>query len=200
MIDINIFLFYFINHTLENSFFNFLMPIITDIGSTAVVFTISIILLIFGVFKKNIKLRRLAIIGLIAFIITVIIIFTLKVLVEEPRPFIVLKYVNLLIIELDPYSFPSGHSGNIFALATAFGLNWTLKIRGKQFKLAWILYPIALLASFSRVYIGVHYPFDILIGGLIGIFGGLLATFIVNRYLNDINFLKEKKEYKKIAL
>ncbi|WP_221061512.1 phosphatase PAP2 family protein [Methanobrevibacter arboriphilus] len=176
------------------------MPIITDIGSTAVVFTISIILLIFGVFKKNIKLRRLAIIGLIAFIITVIIIFTLKVLVEEPRPFIVLKYVNLLIIELDPYSFPSGHSGNIFALATAFGLNWTLKIRGKQFKLAWILYPIALLASFSRVYIGVHYPFDILIGGLIGIFGGLLATFIVNRYLNDINFLKEKKEYKKIAL
>ena len=174
------------------------MPIITDIGSTAVVFTISTILLIVGILKKNIKLRRLAIIGLIAFIITATIIFTLKVSVEEPRPFIVLKYVNLLIMENDPYSFPSGHSGNIFALATAFGLNWTLKIRGKQFKLAWILYPIALLTCFSRVYIGVHYPFDILIGGLIGIFGGLLATFIVNKYFNDINFLKEKKEYKKM--
>ncbi|WP_052332081.1 phosphatase PAP2 family protein [Methanobrevibacter arboriphilus] len=173
------------------------MPIITDIGSTAVVFTISTILLIVGILKKNIKLRRLAIIGLIAFIITATIIFTLKVSVEEPRPFIVLKYVNLLIMENDPYSFPSGHSGNIFALATAFGLNWTLKIRGKQFKLAWILYPIALLTCFSRVYIGVHYPFDILIGGLIGIFGGLLATFIVNKYFNDINFLKEKKNIRK---
>ncbi|WP_225370833.1 phosphatase PAP2 family protein [Methanobrevibacter arboriphilus] len=168
------------------------MPVITDIGSTIVVFTISTVLLIVGILKKNMKLRRLAIIGLIAFIITAAIIFTLKVLVEEPRPFIVLKYVNLLIIENDPYSFPSGHSGNIFALATAFGLNCTLKLRGKQFKLAWILYPIALLTCFSRVYIGVHYPFDILIGAIIGIFGGLLATFIVNRYFNDINFLKEK--------
>jgi len=162
------------------------MPIITNLGSSLVVFTISISLLIFGILKRNMKLKKLAIISLIALIITITIISALKVLINEPRPFISLKYVNLLIIENDPYSFPSGHGGNVFALATAFGLNWTLNIKGKQFKLAWILYPIALLVCFSRIYVGVHYPFDILIGGLVGIFGGLLATLIV-KYINNLN-------------
>ncbi|MEA4956999.1 putative undecaprenyl-diphosphatase YbjG [bioreactor metagenome] len=161
------------------------MPIITNLGSSTIVFTIVTILLIYGILKNNVKIKRIAIIGLIALIITTTIIFILKISINEPRPFISLKYVNLLIIENDPYSFPSGHSGNIFAFATAFGLNWKLKIKEKSFKLAWILFPIGILVCFSRIYIGVHYPFDILFGAIIGTFGGLIATMIVNKYIEN---------------
>jgi undecaprenyl-diphosphatase len=161
------------------------MPNITNLGSFIVVVIICLIILIYGISTKNRKLRNLAIMGLIAIIITDIAISILKIVISEPRPFITLKSVHLLVSENDPFSFPSGHSGNIFALAVSLGLNWTFKIGKKSIKLIWVLIPIAFIIGFSRIYIGVHYPFDVLIGALIGITGGLIATNIGTKYLNN---------------
>jgi len=182
LMEINTMLFYFINHDLQNSFFDFLMPTITNIGSDAFLISICIVLLIYGMIAKNRTLKYLSITGIIAVIFTDTIIGILKVLINEPRPFITLDSVNLLVNESDPYSFPSGHTGNIFALATALGFSWKFNIKNKSIKLAWLLIPLAFIIGFSRIYVGVHYPLDVLVGLIIGIIGGIVAIKIGNAY------------------
>jgi len=185
--EINIFLFYFINHNLQNSYFNFIMPIITNLGALPTILAITLAILIYGIITKNKKIIHLTIVGLIALALTDITISLIKVIVAEPRPFVALNSVHLLVTEPDPYSFPSGHSGDIFAFATAFGFNHSLKIKNKSIKLAWLLIPIAIIVGFSRIYVGVHYPLDVLVGATIGIIGGVAGTKI------GYNVLKKKK-------
>ncbi|WP_245634963.1 phosphatase PAP2 family protein [Methanobrevibacter cuticularis] len=161
------------------------MPLITDLGTLPFVLILCLIILEYGLFKKDKKIMKLAILGLIALLFPVIITYLLKILVGEPRPFVSLANVHLLVIETDPNSFPSGHTSNSFALAIGIGLNWEIKIKQRSIKLAWFLIPIASIIGFSRIYIGVHYPFDVITGAIIGIIGGLLATKIGNSYLKN---------------
>lgn len=71
-----------------------------------------------------------------------------------------------------PYGFPSCHSANSFALATFM----SLFIPRKKFTL--FIFGWAILNSYSRIYIGVHYPGDLLVGAFIGSFYGALTYFI----------------------
>ena len=59
------------------------------------------------------------------------------------------------------FSFPSGHATVSFACATTLALAVP--------RLTWPLFALATLISFSRVYVGVHYPFDVLAGAALGI-------------------------------
>lgn len=61
------------------------------------------------------------------------------------------------------YSFFSGHAASSFALTTLFVL-----LLKSQFRWVWVLYVWPLLFSFSRIYVGVHYPSDVLTGALFG--------------------------------
>lgn len=65
------------------------------------------------------------------------------------------------------YGFASSHAANVFGLAAFF---WTLF--GRYSKAFALLLPWAVLVSYSRIYLGVHYPTDITIGALVGIFSG----------------------------
>lgn len=88
----------------------------------------------------------------------------LKPLVGRTRPCDVNQAMQLLISRPTDYSFPSGHTGASFAAASALYFS---KNR------LWI--PAALLAcliGFSRMYLYVHYPSDVLAGALIGIMAG----------------------------
>ena len=68
------------------------------------------------------------------------------------------------------FSFFSGHASNSFALATLFFLSFRKIIdRGRI-----LLFVLAGLIAYSRVYIGVHYPIDILCGALFGLLAGNL--------------------------
>ncbi len=92
------------------------------------------------------------------------------------RPFVA-NIVNQLI----PYdgarsSFPSGHASFFFGLATIVYL-YNKKLG------AWFLVA-AILISLARIYVGVHYPSDILVGGLIGILVGWLVYYLLNWYQN----------------
>lgn len=81
------------------------------------------------------------------------------------------------------YGFFSGHASNTMSAAIFIGL--TLRKRFKY--LIYILILWAILMGYSRIYIGVHYPFDVLLGMIFGVITGVafykLATF-VNRRLN----------------
>lgn len=98
---------------------------------------------------------------------------TLKDLVARPRPFVVNEAIQPLITDVSPYrSFPSGHSGGSFSAMFAL-CRWVPKKIGIP---ALIL---ATLVALSRLYVGVHYPTDILAGCLIGFVCSTAAYYLV---------------------
>ena len=80
------------------------------------------------------------------------------------------------------YGFFSAHASNSFSLAIFFGL--VLRSSNRFLILMFTIY--ALLISYSRIYLGVHYPIDILAGA---IFGSIYALVLYKIYLYFFNFL-----------
>ena len=82
----------------------------------------------------------------------------------RPRPFVVYQVNQLIVYAVDKSSFPSGHA------AFFFGLAMVVYFYNK--KAGWWFLSAALLISLARVFVGVHYPLDILVGALIGLLSG----------------------------
>ncbi len=94
----------------------------------------------------------------------------LKEFFHRPRPFSTLQDVILPIGRTGTYSFPSNHALNNFAVATFFSLIYP------KYKAP--LFIVAILISISRVYLGVHYPSDILGGAAIGTIFGFIFAYL----------------------
>lgn len=96
----------------------------------------------------------------------------LKPLVARPRPCWVNPVTMLIPIPKD-YSFPSGHTYASFAAATVLFLSD---------KRAGILaYILAVCIAFSRMYLYVHYPTDVLAGLILGVTAGIVSHYLGNR-------------------
>ncbi len=97
----------------------------------------------------------------------------LKRIVKRERPFLTLQ--NVHVDHLEPahsYSFPSGHSAIAFALAT------TLSLRYPEPYVYFPLHAWAFFVGYGRIYLGQHYPSDVLAGAVIGSgFSILIYTF-----------------------
>jgi undecaprenyl-diphosphatase len=76
------------------------------------------------------------------------------------------------------YGYFSGHASNSFAMATFF-----VVLFARQFKLLRLLFVIAAMVAYSRIYIGVHYPLDVISGTLFGILGGWLFAKLYLRFI-----------------
>jgi undecaprenyl-diphosphatase len=172
--NVDVILFYYINLNLQNSFFNFIMPLITNIGLYILWFGICVILAIFGGEKG----RNVALILLIAILIGHFLSDALKYIFARPRPFIILTGVHQLATAHN-YSFPSGHATEVFIGCI---------ILGKKYGPLLLFILLAVLVSFSRVYIGVHYPGDVLAGALLGV----TISVLVLHFEEDILKLKNR--------
>lgn len=75
------------------------------------------------------------------------------------------------------FGFYSGHAANTFGIAT---LLFFLFRREKNW-IKYTFFPFAILASYSRMYLGVHYPFDIFVGMITGLFYGTLIYYLFKR-------------------
>lgn len=143
-----------------------IMPLITYIGSAA--FTTSCCLMVIVMGTGNV--RNIGIRALIALVVSHILVRLLKNSVCRLRPKDVLPNINTFNVSLDYYSFPSGHTTAVFAIATTLALAFPV--------LAWVCFPIALIVAISRLYLGVHYPSDVLAGMAMSIFTSLIINIL----------------------
>ena len=83
------------------------------------------------------------------------------------------------------YGFASSHAANSFGLAMAVWLicSTASLTFSEQKKYLWCFFPWAALVSYSRIYVGVHYPFDVLAGALIGCGAAYLSVWTVQKLL-----------------
>lgn len=94
----------------------------------------------------------------------------LKNLVVRIRPYEIIDQLNLLVAKATDYSFPSGHTGSSFAAATVM-----VCLLPKKYAVPGAI--LAVLIAFSRLYVGIHYPTDVLVGMVDGILLGGLAVW-----------------------
>ncbi|QSR88691.1 phosphatase PAP2 family protein [Methylacidiphilum caldifontis] len=170
--QLDIFLFYSLNGY-HSPFLDWLMPFISDLGNFSLsLWILGLLLFIFGKFRG----RLFVVLALISVIVgDRLIIDTIKQLVHRPRPFQVLPHVRVVEKQDKIYysnppltkgslkgrSFPSGHAANNTAAAVMLTAVYGLSA-------LWIWLWV-LLVSYSRIYMGVHYPSDILAGWLISL-------------------------------
>lgn len=95
----------------------------------------------------------------------------LKNLVARPRPYTQLPELTLLVPFPLDFSFPSGHTCSSFAVA---GSLWQSGKHWNGLRIPALI--LAILIALSRLYVGAHYPSDVLVGALIGLVGSALVT------------------------
>lgn len=166
-------------------------PLLTDVmfafSLMGQQFTIisSIILAIGFLVKKH---RREALLFLFMLIGGGLLDYLFKIWFARPRPDFSPLYI------LDNYSFPSGHSMNAFvfyAVIAFFTYHFTHD-RRKTIIATIVAGLCTLLVGLSRVYLGVHYPTDVLAGYIAG-FWWFLTVISINQILTLLNLFKEKK-------
>lgn len=148
---------------------NYIMIFITILGNGGLIWIAAALFLIFQ--NKNMLKREGFTIAVALIIFSVLGLLILKPIIARPRPFIA-QGVDILIREPMGFSFPSGHTGSSFAAASV--IYFYNKKRGL---LALIL---ATLIAFSRMYLFVHYPSDIVGGLILGIISSRIAIKITN--------------------
>lgn len=157
----------FIQSCLRCSPLDAAMPLITMLGDGGVLWVFcSLLLLIFPKTRRAGAAMAVSL-GLEVICCNVL----LKPFVARLRPCDVNQAVQLLIPHPDGFSFPSGHTGASFAAASA------LFFSGSRFGVP--AFALAALIGFSRLYLYVHYPTDVLAGALLGIMLGWLGNVMV---------------------
>ena len=99
----------------------------------------------------------------------------LKHLVQRPRPYLVVAGLSPLVPPPDPNSFPSGHTCAAFACA----ITWLRTLPRRWMRVAGVA--LAALMGLSRLYVGVHFPSDVLVGGLVGSLCACLVYALARR-------------------
>ena len=155
---------YWIQNTFRCAFLDFLMPGITFLGNAGLIWLLIAAVLLFQ--KKYRRTGILLLAGLLAGVLIGNV--ALKNLVARARPCWIDTAVRMLVSVPKDFSFPSGHTSASFAAATALYL-------AKERKLFIPTLMLACLIAFSRMYLYVHYPTDIIGGLLIGIASAYLA-------------------------
>ena len=152
-------LFFLINGKGQNSFFDWFMPFMTNLDHFVYVLLVLAVWILWSRGKAGMVF--LIFVGLTLTLTDQFSSQVLKDWIGRIRPCHVLPAVHMLTDCNTSFSFPSSHAVNIFAAA------FFLARLGRRF--AWLIYVIAAVVGYSRIYIGVHYPLDVIGGAAIGL-------------------------------
>lgn len=154
---------------------NVIMTTWSRLGDSGLIFiAISLLMLFFA------KTRRAGTLSLCSMLLGLgVTNGVVKHLVARARPWVVMQDWAPLLYSSDPNSFPSGHTSAAFAFAVALCLN--LKSRwGRALALA-----AAVLMGLSRVYVGVHFPTDVLAGAALGTIYAVVCTAVYRKFFRE---------------
>ena len=167
IIQIDTAIFYFVNTSLQNPVFDWIMPVISAKRSWFPLWFIAIIMLLWKGGRKG----RLAVLLVIPLVLMTdqLSASVLKPLIARLRPSIALPDVHLLGKKMSSYSFPSSHASNFFGLATYFSYLYS--------RYKWWFFSAAVLVGLSRISVGAHYPLDVLGGAVLGILCALVIIW-----------------------
>jgi undecaprenyl-diphosphatase len=153
-----------INHAGSNVILDCLMTVLTVMGISFVMATFAVFLWMRG--RKDDAIDYLVLVALVSVLVEAI-----KIVTDRDRPLDALPDVNTISIlgltSASGPSFPSGHAARAFAVAALLSFGRGPRFYGASFVLA---AGIAL----SRIYLGLHWPSDVLFGALLGVIGALL--------------------------
>ena len=168
-----------IQANMQCGFSNWFFPLITKLGDAGIFWIlVAAVMLIFPKTRKTGAMMGLALVfGLIVCNLT------LKPLVARVRPYDVHTSVALIVEKMHDFSFPSGHTTASFEGAVV------LLIRDKRLGIPAMV--LAVLIAFSRLYLYVHFPTDVLAGALLGTLFAVLAVWIVNTAVRKYQELKK---------
>ena len=176
-----------IQNTLRNPVLDRLFMFYTRLGDHGVLFiTMAVLLLIVPVTRRTgfASALGLAIGSLVSLVF-------LKPFFMRPRPYLTVPGLTALIdMSRDPNSFPSGHATAAFSVFMAIFLT----VDDIRVKVASVFF--AVLMGFSRLYVGVHNPSDVIAGALIGTMAACLGVKLVRFLNNKLSELRAKKSGK----
>lgn len=192
----------YIQEYIRSDFLNPIMKVLTHSGDKGILLIVLILALLFIPRTRAIGIMSTISIAIEALLNNVL----LKNLIARTRPYDEIKGLVNLVGKQSDYSFPSGHTGAAFAVAGAmlvvalFGLPMIEKTGefkredpSLTFKLiSVILIMYATLLAFSRMYVGVHYPTDVLCGLLLGLGTSAVAYLIYQVAIKKIHEKKAK--------
>ena len=175
----------FLQNHVRNDFLDVIMNGLSTMMNGGVFAIILIVLLL--LYKKT---RRIGIVALIALLTCFVINnLILKNAIARTRPYDAIDGLILITKKPNDYSFPSGHSAISFVVAGA--ITWCLP-RNKKW-IGVLLLVLSGFIAFSRLYVGAHYPTDVIFGTLSGIIISIVVYFIVWKRINK-NDQIEKEE------
>lgn len=171
-LDVTILL--YVQEHIRNSIMTPVLKLITSLGDGGAVWLFLILCLLLH--KRT---RRTGITALVAFVIVYITNdLMLKNVIARARPFDVLSQLHILIKPPTDYSFPSGHTAISFAVAGVI-----CSSGDRKWKIGALL--LAFIMGFSRIYVGVHYPSDVICGAIEGFIISLLVSLYSRYHIKD---------------
>ena len=153
----------------HHKLFSNFMKIITGVGDFGMIWLVLILSLSLHT-KTQLLSQKMLTALLLATIIGQV---TIKSLVKRKRPCHTFHDVNMLVAIPSDYSFPSGHTASSFACATVICFFYP--------KVGAFYILFSFLMAFSRLYLYVHYPTDVLGGLIIGLLCGWIADVIIKK-------------------
>jgi undecaprenyl-diphosphatase len=165
-------LFFLINVYLANPVTDAVMPVFSSDAVLRIVYAMIVLAMLW---RGDRRIRWLVLFSAIVMALTDQTSSNLlKHWIERPRPCHTFTDINLLVGCGGGYSLPSSHAANVFG--QAFLLSKHIKHSGRPF------FVFAILVSLSRVFVGVHYPADILAGMLVGSIMGLIVAWLFRKF------------------
>jgi membrane-associated phospholipid phosphatase len=126
-----------------------------------------------GIFFYFAGYRQLAVELLLGILSLWLVVELTKAVVERSRPFLTLQEARIVGWRERGKSFPSGHTSQAFFMMTLLAQHFQ-----PGALISWILFGTAILVGFTRIYVGAHYPRDVLGGAILGSVWGILSSAV----------------------
>ncbi|HHV38540.1 MAG TPA: phosphatase PAP2 family protein [Tepidimicrobium sp.] len=163
-----------INIGMKSDFLDLFMIRLTHLGGALSITLFILILLLFG----NKRGKNIGAQGAVTLAISQTITYAIKSIFGRQRPYNILKDLNTFGIILKDYSFPSGHTSASFAIATTIAFNMP--------RLSIVAFILAFAIGISRIYLGVHYPTDVMAGMFLGVGTAIITQIYIKDYVLEL--------------